>query len=100
MTDGMLIQEAMKDPLLKQYSVILLDEIHQRTLNTDILMGLLKGIQKQRDDLKLVIMSIPLNHEDADKLQVSYSRDVNWSALEAVLTLVFLSDCCLESFSF
>ncbi|EQC28481.1 pre-mRNA-splicing factor ATP-dependent RNA helicase [Saprolegnia diclina VS20] len=66
MTDGMLLQHAMNDPLLSKYSVIILDEAHDRTLSTDILMGLLKEILPKRPDLKVVVMSATL---DADKFR-------------------------------
>ncbi|KAL3267899.1 hypothetical protein HHI36_007038 [Cryptolaemus montrouzieri] len=61
MTEGILIRELMTDPLLKSYSAIMLDEVHERTLYTDILMGLFKKILKKRNDLKLIVASATLD---------------------------------------
>ncbi|CAN6920064.1 unnamed protein product [Brassica oleracea] len=57
LTDGVLIREMMEDPLLTKYSVIMVDEAHERSISTDILLGLLKKIQRRRPELRLIISS-------------------------------------------
>lgn len=52
MTEGILIREMMNDPLLTNYSVIIVDEVHERSVNTDILLSLLKKIIRKRPNLK------------------------------------------------
>jgi len=63
MTEGILVREMMGDPLLKAYSVLMLDEVHERTAQIDILMGLLKKVLRKRRDLRLVISSATVDAE-------------------------------------
>ena len=64
LTDEMLFREALMDPYLSKYSVVMIDEAHERSLYTDILIGLLKKIIKKRPEFRIIVSSATLDAEN------------------------------------
>ena len=61
MTDGILLQEFRRDRLFRQYSAVMIDEAHERSLNIDILLGIFKTVLHERPDFKLIVASATLD---------------------------------------
>ena len=96
MTDGILLAQTQRDPLLRAYDTIIIDEAHERSLNIDFLLGYIKHVLPQRPDLKVVVTSATIDAErfanyfaglrgPAPVLQVSgrlYPVEVRWQPFE------------------
>lgn len=67
MTDGILLQEMKLDPWLSKYSVIMVDEAHERSLNIDFVLGLLKRVLAERKEFKVIVSSATINAETFSK---------------------------------
>ena len=63
LTDGLLLRELMSDPLLEAYSVVIIDEAHERSINTDLIVGLIRKIVTIRSDLRVIISSATIEAE-------------------------------------
>ncbi len=61
MTDGILLQEMKLDPWLSKYSVVMVDEAHERSLNIDFILGLLKRVLQERSDFHVIVSSATMN---------------------------------------
>ncbi|MFV0252569.1 MAG: ATP-dependent RNA helicase HrpA [Beutenbergiaceae bacterium] len=72
MTDGILLAEIQRDPLLRQYQVIIVDEAHERSLNIDFILGYLHQLLPQRPDLKVIITSATI---DSERFAEHFARD-------------------------
>ena len=114
MTDGILLAEIQGDPMLRNYSLLILDEAHERSLNIDFLLGYLKGLLAKRKDLKLIVTSATIDTEASSQhfggapiIEVSgrlYPVDIRYAPIPAAAdgdfieaTVSTVEDALIES---